>query len=179
MPDRTELALSFRQTVSQLHNRGIEIDESLRRVVLEKVETTRACGVALESAKADLRRSEFEQLRTDLGLSQDAIDNYLKFARRTPAPIIDFREALSKARDAALSTGLLPFNHDGHGRQIIHQPNFFSRVTNLIQTISADWAKFITRKPLVQWRDEEKEQFCATLIPLLRIHKAVRDSMHR
>jgi hypothetical protein len=172
----TDLAVSFKETITHLHRRGIELDQELKRVLLEKIETTRSCGVALEAAEADLSKEQWKQLVIDLQIAPEAIKSYLKFASGNPKPVTDFAEAMHVARKAALATGLLPFS-DGHGPQQTHKPNWFSSTTNSIQTIAADWKKYLNRHPLSEWAPEQKEQALAMFRPILKIHKAIRDSM--
>jgi hypothetical protein len=167
---RGELIQSFRQQILERHEAGQKADSDLREVILRKIELTRQCGHVLADAKGTLKEREFAEA-TDF-LSNDAVKNYLKFARSNPEPVTELAQAIAAIEAALTLTGTLPFPA-GHGFQNIHSPNFFSVATMLIQRLAADWAKFQRASPLSEWRTEQIENFQATLTPILRIFKTL------
>ena len=114
-----ELVQSFREQIEANQSRSIELDETIKRVVLEKLNLTRAQGIILEDAQAALDPHTFAEVTA--GLDSDAVRNYISFAKKHREPIEDFTLGIRAAFEAALRTtgALLPGQH---GAQISHDP---------------------------------------------------------
>jgi hypothetical protein len=167
-----ELAVSLRDEIIQRHREGIALDHLLRDTLLKKLECTRATGILLEEAHEQFHGHRWHEFETSLPFDSKALRAYIRFARRHPGPVTDVLAAMRCAKESAMLTGLLPWPN-GHGPETLHKPNFFSRVTNTLQDIAAEWRKFVDRKPLSNWPDKTKEQFLSSLKPLLQIYKEV------
>jgi len=165
-----ELALTLRDEITRKHHEGIALDQQLRDTLLRKLECTRETGILLDEAQDQIRGDAWREFTGSLPFDSKAMSEYLKFARKHSEPVTEVAQAMRCAFDAALTTGLLPFA-DGHGPQKLHAPNFFSKLTVAVQQIAAGWRRFANRYPVDQWRDEQKEQFCESLRPILAMHR--------
>ena len=174
----TTLALTLRDEIAKKHAEGVSLDQTLRETLLAKLETTRQCGVLLDEAADQFRRNgEWKEFVSKLPFDKDAIRTYLRFAHKHPEPVTDIRIGLRVAIEAVMATGLIEFPKGFAGPQKLHEPNFFSRLTLAIQTLAADWKRYISRQPLSKWPDETKEQFLHSLRPIFRIHREVVSSL--
>ena len=173
----TMLGQTLLDEISKKHKEGVTLDAQLRETLLAKLETTRQCGVLLDEAHDQFRNGEWKQFCSELPFDGQAIKAFLRFARKNPSPIVDLRKAFHCAVDAAMATGLIEFPKGFAGPQKLHEPNFFSRLTIAIQTLAADWKKYVSRQPLSKWSDETKEQFLHSLKPIFRIHREVMASI--
>jgi len=173
---RRDLALTFRAEIGKKLQEAEQADQDFKASLLSKLESTRRAGLALDAAQHDLTQQEFRALVGELGLSRSAVSSYLSFASRHSEPITDLKLAMRLAAQAALASGLLPAP-EGHGPQVLHKPNFFSRLTVVTQDIASEFVKYCNRRPLDTWPVELREQFVETLRPILSMCKKVQLSL--
>jgi hypothetical protein len=171
-----ELAATLRDEITRKHELGIALDQQLRETLLRKLECTRETGILLAEAQDQFKGERWTQFASELPIDGSAVKAYLRFARRHPDPVTEIATAMRCATQAAMLTGLLPWPN-GHGPETLHTPNFFSRVTNTLQDIAAEWRKFVDRKPLSNWSDETKQQFLSSLKPVIQIAREVASSL--
>jgi hypothetical protein len=178
--NNTELAISFREQIRAFHEKSVELDEQIRSLVLEKVNTSRACGLTIEEARASLGRETFHDLVNELNLDSPTLTAYVRFSRKHQTPFDDFRVALGAAFEAAARlSGLLEIPH-GHGEQTSHDPPpFFAWSARMVMQFKVGFQKYLAARPLKTWEADEREQFAYSLRPILKVHKMLTESFHK
>src|SRR5262249_40099915 len=165
-----ELVASYRSAIAEKHQAGKRADEKLREAILSKFETTRQCGMLIADARGDLKDREFTEA-TDF-LDDAAVQAYLKFARLNPEPETDLERAIHLIRLALQPSGALQFPN-GHGAQVLHQPNFFSDAIGLIQKLLGIYRHYLRRSPLRRWRSDQLQSLVASLRPLADAYRGL------
>jgi hypothetical protein len=174
MPSRAELAIAFKSKIEANQSKSIELDQEIRRIVLEKLNVTRAQGIILEDARSALDEEAFAGVTA--GIDADAVRSYIRFAKKNREPIEDFTVGIRTAFEEALRTsGALPTS-DGLGAQISHDPpGFFQWSARFVMEFKQRFAKYLSAKPLERWDAYQAEQFLYSLRPVLKVHKQVSE----
>jgi hypothetical protein len=173
---RGELIVSFKQRISELHEKGKQADEAVRQALINKIELTRQCGQTIASARADLQEREFASA-TDF-LSNESIQAYLKLARSNPEPVTDLEDAIRAIHAAMQTSGAIEFP-SGHGPQTLHVASFFQKASGWIMAFTAGYKKFVRGNPVRNWDTDAAEQFIYSLKPILEIHREIQLHVHR
>src|SRR5581483_6475046 len=164
---------SFQKQIADKHQRGIELDAKLRQDLLDRLGLSREVGLLLEAAHRDLDSQQWKELKASLPFDSGPLQAYVRFAKSHREPITDIGRGLNAVKLALQCSGFLPFRQ-GHGTQVLHTPNFFSKATRTIETFIVEWKKFISHRPVQSWEPEIAEQFAVSLKPILSIHRQVR-----
>lgn len=178
-PSREALALSFREQIGAKIAESKELDERIRDLVLLKVNSARAVGVVIDAARRDLSPTTFREIADAVDLSDDAIRQYVSFAKKHPVPIKDFSIGIRAAFESALrASNALPapeqrtfISHD--------PPGFFNWTSQTLMQFGVRWKKYLAVRPLDSWNVSQAEQFLYGLRPVLKCHKAVADWLRR
>jgi hypothetical protein len=171
---RTEVVTSYRQTISEKHQRDVEADERLREAILTKIERTRECGQLINHAHGDLPPTQFAEAVSFL--PRESVNAYLKFAKSNPEPISDLENALRAVHTAMRTSGALEFPR-GHGIQMSHDPpSFPAWSAHMVMQFKVRFRKYLAARPLKNWTTDEKEQFAFSLKPILKVHKMITES---
>ena len=172
-----KLAISFREEIESNNSKSIALDQTIKRVVLEKLNLTRAQGIILEEAEAVLDPETFAEVTA--GVGSEAVQRYISFARKHRTEITDFAASIKSALEMALKTsGALPYSK--FGTQISHDPpSFLQWSAKYVMSFKLRFAKYLSAKPLDSWRREQAEQFLFGLRPVLKVHKQVSDWLAR
>jgi hypothetical protein len=172
---RQELVPTFQQQIVANHQRGLELDAELGRVLLERCNNTRETGLLLRTAENQLLPREWRALKASLPFCSDAIAAYRSFAERSKdKPFDDLKVALRSIKDALRTTEALPLL-PGHSEQQLHgaEPNYFVGVTFAISKIVLGFRRYCRQLPLKKWDRQTAELFLRSLKPLLEVHREV------
>lgn len=176
-PDRAALALSFRQELGARLTESKQLSNEIRDVVLRHLNNTRATGLVLQEMRDSLSNDAFQKIVDDVDLSDDAIRNFVAFARKhKEGPIEDFTIGIRSAFESALrASGALPMP-SGFGPQLSHDPPpFLTWAGEFVMQFKVRFSKYLAAKPLHSWNRDQAEQFLYGLKPLLKVHKQVAD----
>jgi hypothetical protein len=179
--NKSELATTFREQIRAFHRKSLELDEQIRAQVLEKCNTTRACGITLQEAKDSLHREDFHAMVHELGLSSSTVRSYISFAHKHEEKFGNFTVAVRSAFEFALTTtGLLPMADGYSSAQESHDPpGFFTWASHVTMQFTIRWKKYLAARPLDSWDVSQAEQFIYGLRPILKVHKIVSDWLAR
>ena len=171
---RAELAIAFKSKIEANQSKSIELDEEIKRIVLEKLNLTRAQGLIIEDARTALDPDRFAEVTADL--DSDAVRAYVSFAKKHREEITDFTIGIRSAFESALRTsGALPTG-DGHGAQVSHDPpGFLVWSASFVMDWKVRFAKYLSARPLDSWDVNQAEQFLYSLRPILKVHKQISE----
>ena len=140
----------------------------LTRPVERKLRVTIETGLLIRQAQ-DALGHKFEALvGRFLGFGQHALRSYVVISKKAK-PLPDFKAKWYSLRDAAEATDLIPVR-DGHGKQNLHAPNFFTVSTKAIMGLVASYRKHVSAHPLDSWDPDTLEQFAVQLKPIVDIY---------
>lgn len=173
VPVRTrELAKSFVTEINQRHQEGLECDQQLRDIVARKFEVTAATAALIIEAQETLK-GRFDQLVARyLNFGPPQLRGYTRIVHRA-RPSKDFRSKWKSIGAFGQPTGLVPIP-DGHGKQVLRPPNFFSLAERLLLNLLSAWEKHVTRDPLTQWDIDALEQCAEQLKRIVDVYSQIR-----